>query len=382
MDTFDLVPESTGRTAQSSSATKRGAEPNLDLDEEEPSAKVQAVGAWGSAEDFAHGYIGLFSSGMDGLPEVEREKDMGFLEMLEEYIDEDEGIKSLVNRINILAADRDKTVSPKRPVPAQLDWLDEMRWNDSWYQEYFDTNGNALDSELTEKAMCEEVEYMEELQVWKVLKYCDLLSDDKVIPTNWVLIQKGPDVRARLVACEVKFSSAGGTNADLFAATPPLEVFRALISLAATNRTWCLDFIDVRKAHLNGKSRRRVVVKLPKQAGGGFGVLLRTLYGTRDAANAWAEEIKVLMLNNEFKQGKSSPCLSWHEKKELRAAVHGDDFGILGPWRHILWLRKILEKDLAITFRGSMGPTLGKNVGVRDPWKNCIVDAVWVPMGG
>ena len=64
---------------------------------------------------------------MDGLPEVEREKDMGFLEMLEEYIDEDEGIKSLVNRINILAADRDKTVSPKRPVPAQLDWLDEMR---------------------------------------------------------------------------------------------------------------------------------------------------------------------------------------------------------------------------------------------------------------
>ena len=109
---------------------------------------------------------------------------------------------------------------------------------------------------------------LEELQVWKVVKYCDLLPDDKVIPTKWVLIQKGPDVRARLVACEVKFSSAGGTNADLFAITQPLEVFRALISLAATNRTWCLDFIDVRKAHLNGKSRRRVVVKLPKQAGG------------------------------------------------------------------------------------------------------------------
>ena len=66
-------------------------------------------------------------------------------------------VKSLVNRINILVADRDKTVSPKRPVPAQLDWLDEMRWNDSWCQEYFDTNGNAMDSELIEKAMQEEV---------------------------------------------------------------------------------------------------------------------------------------------------------------------------------------------------------------------------------
>ena len=70
--------------------------------------------------------------------------------------------------------------------------------------------------------------------------------------------------------------------------------------------------------------------------------------------------------SKEFKQGKSSPCLFWHEKKELRAAVHGDDFGILGPWRHILWLKKSLEKELEITFRGSMGPTLGKHVGARE----------------
>ena len=43
----------------------RSAEPNLDFDEEEPSAKFQAVGAWGSAEDFAQGYIGVLSSVID-----------------------------------------------------------------------------------------------------------------------------------------------------------------------------------------------------------------------------------------------------------------------------------------------------------------------------
>ena len=92
---------------------------------------------------------------------------------------------------------------------------------------------------------------MQGLPVWDEVVYHDLLPEDKIIATKWVLNQKGRDVRARLVACEVKYSSAGGPKMGLFAATPPLEVFRALISLAATNRYWCLDFIDVRKAKLN-----------------------------------------------------------------------------------------------------------------------------------
>ena len=66
---------------------------------------------------------------------------------------------------------------------------------------------------------------MEGLPVWEEVKYYDLLPDDKVIPTKWVLNQKGPDVRARLVACEVKCSSVGGTNVDPFAAIPPLKYF-------------------------------------------------------------------------------------------------------------------------------------------------------------
>ena len=152
-------------------------------------------------------------------------------------------------------------------------------------------------------------------------------------------------MRARLVACEVTYSSAGGFNADLFAATPPLEVFRALISLAATIKTWCLEFIDIRKAHLNGKARRRVVVKLPKQAGGGLAILQRTFYGTRDAANAWSEEIKSVMQNNEFKQGRSSPCIFLHEPKELRVAVHGNDFASTGSTKDLEWLRAQLQRS-------------------------------------
>ena len=45
----------------------------------------------------------------------------------------------------------------------------------------------------------------------------------------------------------------------------------------------------------------------------------------------------------------------------MKVAVHGDDFAVLGPWRHVQWLRQILESVWEITLRGSMGPSLGRN---------------------
>ena len=111
------------------------------------------------------GYIGFFSSGRDAVPELERENDLEFLEMIEDYNEEDDGIDDLVNQINILAMDRDKAVNPQRPVPTQVDWLDEMMWNTDWYQQYFDIHGNSLGIAMTEKAMKEVVDYMESVPV-------------------------------------------------------------------------------------------------------------------------------------------------------------------------------------------------------------------------
>ena len=68
-------------------------------------------------------------------------------------------------------------------------------------------------------------------------------------------------MRARLVACETKFFAP---TASEFAATPPLEALRALISIAASSPRLNLDFLDVRKAHLNGVAKRRVVIKIPQ----------------------------------------------------------------------------------------------------------------------
>ena len=84
----------------------------------------------------------------------------------------------------------------------------------------------------------------------KVLK----TADAKCVRTRWVICNKGdeanPDIRARLVACELNTYQTD----DFYASTPPLEAKRLLLSQMATQRRMEdgraleLSFVDVKKA--------------------------------------------------------------------------------------------------------------------------------------
>ena len=108
-----------------------------------------------------------------------------------------------------------------------------------------------------------------------------------------MLVNKGddlkPDIRARLVAQEVKTDhSVGGHDPTLFSATPPLEAMRAILSKSASDPNKIVGQIDIKKARLYGVSKRKIAIRLPN---GSYGFLLRTLYGTRDAASSWEHEV-------------------------------------------------------------------------------------------
>ena len=188
-----------------------------------------------------------------------------------------------------------------------------------------------MDRDLVREAQTDELKAMEAMMVWGRLGPGGF-PNQPVVPTKWVLTNTGDsekmDVRARLVVCEVK--GAAASEAQLFAAAPPLESLRCLISLAASDKRKHLDFIDVQRAHRNGTARRTVVIRLPPEAGGGTAVLLRSMYGTRDAAACWEACITKVMQKLGFVQGKSSPCLFYHSKKDISVFVHGDDFVSLG----------------------------------------------------
>ena len=88
-------------------------------------------------------------------------------------------------------------------------------------------------------------------------------------------------------------------SANFFAATPPLEAVKFLISKAMTkrvsrnNRPLKLSLIDVKKAHLCSELLRELYVEPPPEANEPPGIvwrLQRAMYGTRDAAAAWEGE--------------------------------------------------------------------------------------------
>ncbi len=93
-----------------------------------------------------------------------------------------------------------------------------------------------------------------------------------------------------------------------------------------------LDFIDVRRAYFHAKARRDVYIELPdeEKEEGKCGKLMKSMYGTRDAAQNWEFEYTEFMNHMGFSRGMSSPCVFHHGQKNIRVVIHGDDFTVLG----------------------------------------------------
>ena len=120
----------------------------------------------------------------------------------------------------------------------------------------------------------EELDYFSEKVVWDAADYGEMKSDSTstFVRMRWVLCNKGneasPDVRARLVACEI----ARNKQSQFYASTPPLEAKKFLFSRYARKRTRNSEplqpsFVDVKKAHFNGTPSRNVYMAPPEEFG-------------------------------------------------------------------------------------------------------------------
>ena len=66
-----------------------------------------------------------------------------------------------------------------------------------------------------------------------------------------------------------------------------------------------------------------------------------------------------------FKRGKSTPCVFWHEERQLRAVIHGDDFTLLGNELEGDWFRDNIQKRFEVKIRGRLGPDVNDDKSVR-----------------
>ena len=96
---------------------------------------------------------------------------------------------------------------------------------------------------------------------------CWRITGKAPIGTRWIDINKqdeaNPLYRSRLVGQEFNTSN----DVSLYAATPPLELLRTLISIAASNRGYKLMTNDVSRAYFYAPMQEghKVIVKLPSE---------------------------------------------------------------------------------------------------------------------
>ena len=114
-----------------------------------------------------------------------------------------------------------------------------------------------------------------------------------------------------------------------------------------------LQLIDVSRAHFYAQAVRDVFIQLPPedpQAANGdlVGKLDRTMYGTLDAAERWAEHYSKILVQAGFRRGTASPCHFYHSSRDLWVLVHGDDFFSVGETDDQEYLRQLMQDSFEI----------------------------------
>ena len=229
---------------------------------------------------------------------------------------------------------------------------EEDQWNSTWAWD--DANNKTLNPEGVRKARQEEMEYVNSKNVWVKMRKEEAIKEGyNIVDTRWIDTDKGdeakPNYRSRLVGKE--FNT--GPEEGLFASTPPLEALRWLISEAATMEeggrqgTKVMLLADVSRAFFEAAARRKVAVILPEEALAPgeskediVGALKQSLYGTRDAAANFQNEVKHMMAKAGFNQLKYNASLYHNPITGVRVMVHGDDFVAVGRRDKVQAFRK------------------------------------------
>ena len=222
-----------------------------------------------------------------------------------------------------------------------------------------DVTGENLDPKEVIRARQKEIEYIENKKVWKKISRAEAEKRGwKTIQTRWIDVNKGdksnPVYRSRLVGKEFNTGEADG----LFAATPPLEALRMIVSDAATigkgkrAERKVIMVNDVARAFFEAPMRREVCIELPPEAReegkDEVGFLRMSLYGTRDAAANFQREVRATMVKAGFTVSRYNPTTYYHRGRGLRSFVHGDDFVTSGRLSDVMWLREVLRNRFEI----------------------------------
>lgn len=241
---------------------------------------------------------------------------------------------------------------------------------------YDEMTGTLLDPVLVAKARAEEMDEVHGHKVYYKMPRADGMAlaqklGKKVWKVRWIDLNQGdekePRYRSRLVCCELK---KGIENVEWYAATPPLFIMKAFLSMCATDlhrsgRPLKLLFLDVRRAFFWATATDWVFIELvdedKTEGKDEIGVIEpgegKSMYGSRSAARNWQEAVHTVVVQGlGFKPVLSSPCLFGHEERDTKMMVHGDDFIIISDDDNCEWSETELRKHWTLKRKAKLGP--------------------------
>ena len=138
--------------------------------------------------------------------------------------------------------------------PEEKDWEaqdEEQAWGE--------VSGEELDPKKVKKARWLEMDYYKKMDVFVKVpnEECRRVTGKDPLKTRWIDIDKGERYRSRWVAKQLKLSDLE----DWFAATPPIEALRAIISDAVTgNAEKAIMINDVSRAFFYAPAQQDIYI--------------------------------------------------------------------------------------------------------------------------
>jgi hypothetical protein len=221
-------------------------------------------------------------------------------------------------------------------------------------EQWDELTGKALDLEKVTAGRMKELNKFSERKVYVHVPRKVALAnrEGKFLKTRWVQTEKGDEVRCRLVAQEF---AHGDPREDLFAGTPPLFAARLLVSRTASDMTKSLTLmvLDISCAFLYAGIKRTIYIELPaedpmSESGEWVGQLEKALYGTRDAPQAWLEELGSTLKEIGFQMSQHFPGLYFHQGLGVMMVTHVDDLLCSGPKENLEWVRAELQRKYEV----------------------------------
>ncbi|EDN07547.1 hypothetical protein HCAG_04057 [Histoplasma mississippiense (nom. inval.)] len=220
------------------------------------------------------------------------------------------------------------------------------------------------------KACVKEVNRLKQIGAWRLIERTPNMA---VLRGQWVFDKKfnnmGKVVRykARWVVCG-NYQQKGVNYSKTFAPVVSASTSRALMAISAS-RGWHVLQIDMVTAFLNAQlpADERIYMSQPTGFREGRGdlvcELMQGLYGLKQAALLWYEELRKMLLQSGFRVSPYDAGLFIHDARKVYMTVYVDDVRLYGPKIEDLnWAKAAIAANYEIKDVGDSNRYLGMKI--------------------